>query len=75
MRALATLVGALLMAGFGAACGSGSGAETTAAPPPPSERSTATRVPAIAGRSLDGARLALTDFRGRPVLVNVWSSW
>jgi hypothetical protein len=78
MRVLATLAGVLLVAGFGAACGGASGAETTtAAPSPPSEPANVTRAraPAIAGRSLEGARLTLSDYRGRTVLVNVWSSW
>lgn len=29
----------------------------------------------IAGRTLDGRELSLTAFRGKRVLVNVWSSW
>lgn len=36
------------------------------APPP---------APATTGITLDGKRLSLADLRGRPVLVNVWSSW
>jgi len=43
----------------------------TAVSPEASNRPSA---PAIEGVSLDGERLALTDFRGRPVFVNVWSS-
>jgi hypothetical protein len=31
--------------------------------------------PAIAGVTLDGKRLSLTSLRGKPVLINVWSSW
>ncbi len=31
--------------------------------------------PAIEGTTLDGERLSLADFRGRPVLVNVWAAW
>lgn len=31
--------------------------------------------PPVAGRTLDGNSISLDDFRGRPVLVNVWSSW
>ena len=31
--------------------------------------------PAIEGLTLDGKRLSLADFRGRPVLVNTWASW
>jgi hypothetical protein len=35
----------------------------------------AARQPPIAGTTLDGKRLALTDLRGKPVVINVWSSW
>ena len=42
------------------------GGSALAAPPP---------APALAGVTLEGKRLSLADFRGRPVLVNVWSSW
>ena len=31
--------------------------------------------PPIAGTTLDGKRLALRDLRGKPVIINVWSSW
>jgi hypothetical protein len=31
--------------------------------------------PAIVGVDLAGEAISLRDFRGRPVLVNVWSSW
>jgi hypothetical protein len=31
--------------------------------------------PEIAGVDLDGNTLSLASFRGRAVLVNVWSSW
>ena len=31
--------------------------------------------PPIAGTTLDGKRLALADLRGKPVVINVWSSW
>ena len=33
------------------------------------------QAPAIAGPSLGGDAISLGDFRGKPVLVNVWSSW
>lgn len=33
------------------------------------------KAPPIAGKTLDGKKLALASFRGRPVLINVWSSW
>ena len=29
----------------------------------------------IAGVTLDGKRLSLADLRGKPVVINVWSSW
>jgi cytochrome oxidase Cu insertion factor (SCO1/SenC/PrrC family) len=31
--------------------------------------------PPITGLSLGGESISLEDFRGRPVLINVWSSW
>jgi len=31
--------------------------------------------PPIAGTTLDGKRLALRELRGKPVFINVWSSW
>jgi hypothetical protein len=31
--------------------------------------------PPLSGESLSGEAIALDDFRGRPVLINVWSSW
>ncbi|HVR13078.1 MAG TPA: TlpA disulfide reductase family protein, partial [Gaiellaceae bacterium] len=38
--------------------------------------SAATSKPPIAGRDvLTGKRLALAQFRGKPVFVNVWGSW
>jgi cytochrome oxidase Cu insertion factor (SCO1/SenC/PrrC family) len=75
MRAL----GLLLVLGALVAAGCGSGGETEEAAPPPSTATiTATKrepAPPIAGTSLDGEDISLDDFRGRPVFVNVWSSW
>ncbi|MGI8974918.1 MAG: TlpA family protein disulfide reductase [Gaiella sp.] len=31
--------------------------------------------PATTGTTLEGKRVSLADFMGRPVLINVWSSW
>lgn len=33
------------------------------------------KVPDIAGTTLDGNQLALSDLRGKKVIVNLWSSW
>lgn len=29
----------------------------------------------LAGTTLEGKRLALAELRGKPVVINVWSSW
>jgi hypothetical protein len=61
---LAALLTTLLLV---AACG-GSQTETgTEAVPPTSG--------GISGRTLDGKTLSLAEFRGKPVLINIWSSW
>lgn len=31
--------------------------------------------PAVTGISLDGKRVLLAAMRGKPVFINVWSSW
>lgn len=49
-----------------AACGSG---ERAAQP------ATTDGAGGFSGTTLDGETISLGDFRGRPVLVNVWSSW
>jgi cytochrome oxidase Cu insertion factor (SCO1/SenC/PrrC family) len=52
-----------------ASCG---GADDAATPVP----TTAARVaPAVSGTTLDGQPLSLASLRGKPVVVNVWSSW
>jgi cytochrome oxidase Cu insertion factor (SCO1/SenC/PrrC family) len=54
-----------------AACGGGSGDDDAARP-------TGTGSPAavdIEGETLDGKRLSLAAFRGKPTFVNVWASW
>ena len=54
-----------------AACGGGSGdneAASTAGAGSPDGVD-------IEGETLDGKRLSLADFRGRPTFVNVWASW
>ncbi|HEY4621323.1 MAG TPA: hypothetical protein VIG93_06435 [Gaiellaceae bacterium] len=78
MRALVLL--AALCAVLAAGCGSGS--DGAAAPTPSAAEATPlpaassrAAAPAIAGTTLEGDRVSLADFRGRPVFVNVWSSW
>ena len=34
-----------------------------------------TPTPQIAGTTFDGKRMSLAGLRGKPVIVNVWSSW
>lgn len=63
VRRVLTLGAALVLTG----CGT----EAAEAPPP----SVARDAPEISGVTLDGDRLALSTFRGKPVVVNVWSSW
>jgi hypothetical protein len=33
------------------------------------------KAPPIAGKSLTGTKVSLGKLRGKPVFVNVWSSW
>ena len=78
MRSSAVALMALFVAAVVVGCGSSS---DEAAPPPatvtesPAADSSREAAPALAGVTLDGDAIALGDFRGRPVLINVWSSW
>ena len=81
VRSLVLLLGAALCALAAAGCGGGS-AESTATPTSaPAETGEPATTPArelaptIEGTSLDGEPVALTDYRGQAVLINVWSSW
>jgi hypothetical protein len=76
MRVAAGLAIAVAVAVL-AACGGSSdgGMEPPAAAPATPEDAGRQRAPAIMGISLDGEPISLEDFRGEPVLVNVWSSW
>jgi hypothetical protein len=75
MRAAAIV---LLCLALAAGCGGERETEATAPPdnaasgPAQSDRAPA---PAIEGETIEGERISLEDFRGGPVLVNVWSSW
>lgn len=77
LRVLAFSLVALALA----ACGSE--AERESAPPPattaagPATTTQAERKPApdIQGTTLDGKAVSLADYRGKKVIVNLWSSW
>jgi len=63
---------ALVLAAFLAlvtACGGSSEPDPAATPAPTGPGSE------ITGESLDGEQLSLADYRGKRVLLNVWSSW
>jgi hypothetical protein len=66
MRRLLAIAALALVA---AACGSSGEPDEAAAPQPTGPGSE------LSGESIDGERLSLADFRGKRVLVNVWSSW
>lgn len=78
VRTLAGLLLALVAGLTFSACGGSTGesapnAETTTETQPVD--SSREQAPAVDGQALDGTSVALADFRGKPVLVNVWSSW
>jgi cytochrome oxidase Cu insertion factor (SCO1/SenC/PrrC family) len=82
VRPLAQVLMAVLCALAAAGCGGGgSGGQAASQDPaatraePPSATSGRERAPTIAGTSLDDQPISLADYRGRPVLVNIWSSW
>lgn len=52
----------LLVAALLLVAGPASGAQRPKAPP-------------ISGKTLAGKKLSLAKFRGKPVMINVWSSW
>ncbi len=78
MRSFAVALLALLAMAVVAGCGSETdeavapSATVTESTPPETTRQAA---PALSGVTLVGAPITLEDFRGRPVLINVWSSW
>ena len=71
---------ALLVVVVATGCGSGEDQvspppQTTTITQPDAPSSAREAAPPLSGASLDGDPLELRDFRGRPVLINVWSSW
>jgi hypothetical protein len=39
------------------------------------QAATRPKAPPIAGKTLAGTKVTLAQFRGKPVFINVWSSW
>jgi hypothetical protein len=65
-----------VLAGVG--CGGESERGTSDSTVAPGSREAAEKrqqAPPIAGTTLDGDRISLASFAGRPVQINVWSSW
>jgi hypothetical protein len=80
MRSLMA-VGAIGLIGlFGTACGAESGDSTIATPTTTMAESSSDQTarevaPRLTGTTLQGEAIGLDQFRGRPVMINVWSSW
>jgi hypothetical protein len=71
---------ALLVVAVAVGCGSSD--EQVASPQPtttstgmPPSAPAREAAPPLSGESLGGEPITLGDFRGRPVMINVWSSW
>ena len=73
MKAFLALVA--LVALVGAGCGSGPAEDSPSPDVTVTTESAGAPAPPVEGVTLEGERLALDDFRGRPVFVNVWASW
>jgi cytochrome oxidase Cu insertion factor (SCO1/SenC/PrrC family) len=58
-----------------AGCGGESEERAMPAETAPAEAAQRPEAPSLDGVDLDGERISLADLRGRPVLINVWSSW
>jgi len=72
--AAAALVTLVLAAGCGSADEAVSPQQTTTVAEAPNGAARPD-APQLSGESLAGMTIRLGDFRGRPVLINVWSSW
>jgi hypothetical protein len=74
MRGLLAI--AALCALVAAACGGEMPApEAPSETTPASEATSREPAPDVSGQTLDGTVASLAALRGRPVFVNVWSSW
>jgi thiol-disulfide isomerase/thioredoxin len=76
-RQAALLLAALLLAPVLAACSGTGGTDQASAAPGVIKVKAADRVaaPDLAGPKVGGGNLALADYRGRIVVLNVWGSW
>ena len=66
---------AALVALVAGSCGSSTAEETTTPDVTVTTASAGRLAPEVEGATIDGERVALSDFRGRAVFVNVWASW
>jgi hypothetical protein len=76
MRVAVALLVLLVAAGCGGSQEDATPAQrTTTVAESPMRGSDREAAPPLSGESLSGEAIALGDFRGRPLLINVWSSW
>ena len=76
MRVAVALLIVLVVAGCGSSQEEAAPPEqTTTVAEPATPGANREAAPPLAGESLKGETIALGDFRGGPVLINVWSSW
>ena len=72
------LVASGLLALAAVGCGGETESSAPAPAPPASEnpiQPPAVPAPEVEGVTIDGERLSLASFRGKPVFVNVWAAW
>ena len=74
---LASVAGAAVVAGVGAALwrGGAGKAAPPAKPPSPEDAAATAKLWSLTLQSPDGSPLALASFKGKPLLVNFWATW